>query len=270
MSNTIKEIVIIDQPGQLCNQIWSYSPFIAYSRYHKMAISIYGFWEYEYLFPGLASSEVKFIPKRKLYDLASRIIIKIMIIRCSDILTAPKILGGKTYVRSWYAEKPTEEFYCMQNYLRKIFKLPVYSSKKTTKYRIGIHVRRGDYISWRGGRYYYSINQYYEEAVKLAIELFPGEKVEFAIASNEPMQELADRLPNAIYERRNSAVDDLALLSSCSVIIGPPSTFSMWASFYSSVPMLFLLGQRDAKCLSMPPYIIRQNKFSDGSSLDLG
>jgi hypothetical protein len=32
-------------------------------------------------------------------------------------------------------------------------------------------------------------------------------------------------------------IDDLYALSECDYIIGPPSTFSEWASFYGSVPL---------------------------------
>lgn len=53
-----------------------------------------------------------------------------------------------------------------------------------------------------------------------------GLKVRFEIFSDE----------NAV----RSAEDDQTLMSQCDYIIGPPSTFSTWASFMGKVPLLHL------------------------------
>jgi hypothetical protein len=36
---------------------------------------------------------------------------------------------------------------------------------------------------------------------------------------------------------RGSAVEDLYSLARCDYLLGPPSTFSLWASFYGNVPL---------------------------------
>jgi len=38
-------------------------------------------------------------------------------------------------------------------------------------------------------------------------------------------------------------IEDLYTLASCDYIIGPPSTFTMWASFYGRVPLYKIIDR---------------------------
>jgi hypothetical protein len=71
------------------------------------------------------------------------------------------------------------------------------------------------------------------------ISLVPGQNLTFLVFSNEQLEASAfDGLPVVLSD--NSAVVDLALMGRCQYLMGPPSTFSAWASFYSQVPLCFL------------------------------
>jgi len=44
ISDDTKRVVIIDEPGQLCNQLWAYSPIIGFlTQRRKYLLTIYGF-----------------------------------------------------------------------------------------------------------------------------------------------------------------------------------------------------------------------------------
>lgn len=104
--------------------------------------------------------------------------------------------------------------------------------RKTNKTLVGVHVRRTDYKDWFRGKYYFS-PAVYEKALKEISELHPN-GVHFIICSDEKLT-AADfpSLPEEqLYFSRNSFIIDFVLLSSCDYIIGPPSTFSGYASFY--------------------------------------
>lgn len=103
---------------------------------------------------------------------------------------------------------------------------------------VGIHVRLGDNWKWKGGRYYFPVSQYVTWMREL-IAQFPGRKVSFLICSDEPRQE--GEFPGLVVGfGPGSQMGDLHALARCDWILGPLSTFSMWASFYGNKP-LFLI-----------------------------
>ena len=96
-------------------------------------------------------------------------------------------------------------------------------------------MRQGDYRRNMGGKYYYTAQQY-GKIMKDVERLFPGRTVGFLVCS--------DGTPDKGYfkEVRSAAgtghvAEDLYALAKCDYLIGPPSTYSMWASFYGNVPI---------------------------------
>lgn len=106
--------------------------------------------------------------------------------------------------------------------------------RKNAEMIIGIHIRQGDYKKFMDGKYYY-ITECYVNKMKEVQELFKDKKLFFIICSNEPQNIISNDLN--YYISNNDKVVDLLLLSKCDYIIGPPSTFSMWASFYGNTPL---------------------------------
>jgi hypothetical protein len=103
----------------------------------------------------------------------------------------------------------------------------------------GIHMRLGDYKRFKSGRWFYSIEQYVAK-MREFYELFRSRKpVRFLVCSDENLPQDAFRwLPVAFSS--GQFMEDLLALSQCDFILGPPSTFSAWASFYGDVPLRFL------------------------------
>jgi hypothetical protein len=106
--------------------------------------------------------------------------------------------------------------------------------------RIGIHIRRGDYRVYHDGKYYFDDNLYFR-VVKTLATLF-GNQVQFVLASNEALDDLTEGLfPGSEFVvAPTDPLVTLAALGQCAVIIGPPSTFSGWASFAYEVPVAFI------------------------------
>jgi glycosyl transferase family 11 len=103
---------------------------------------------------------------------------------------------------------------------------------------VGFHVRRLDYRTYRNGEYYFD-DVVWASWIRQAREVFRSDEKRFIgiIFSDEDVAGLVNsandliRGPGGIYE-------DLCMLSKCDYIIGPPSTFSGWASFIGRVPLL--------------------------------
>lgn len=257
-------IIVMDAPGQLCNQLWSYSPLIAQAKEENQTIYINGFDDYKDNFPSLNRYKfIRFInPKWSKYlEGTLKVFIK------TDGLFS-KLPGGSSVVfSSWSLPKDTQRFIRNADLIRKIFEIPdaLGIKRQSTDIIIGMHVRRGDYKSWNEGKYYYT-NDHYMAIAEALRSQFDG-SVKFFIASNEPADELLSKVPNS-FSLNISAISDLKSLSMCDYIFGPPSTFSMWASFYGQVPCRFILPDDEDWSLSDFEPIVAQNLFLSGNRLD--
>lgn len=108
---------------------------------------------------------------------------------------------------------------------------------------LGLHVRRGDYARWQGGRYFFS-DARYAAVVRRFAALHPDRKLTVFVCGNDPTldRELFRREVhevNFVFAEGNPA-EDLCLLSKCDWLAGPPSTFSLVASMYRDVPLYWI------------------------------
>lgn len=100
---------------------------------------------------------------------------------------------------------------------------------------VGVHIRRGDYAEWQNGKYYFEIETY-KKLMNEIIRLMPNKRVSFLICSNE-MIDSANWEGLDVSNGSGHLVEDMYSLAECDYLIGPPSTFSIWASFYGQKPL---------------------------------
>ena len=112
---------------------------------------------------------------------------------------------------------------------------------------IGVHLRGGDYRNFEGGKWYYSPDQYYEKMKEVAtLEIFRNKRIAFVICTNEKDVSLPSAGNFSVFNEERHFMEDLYLLAKCDYIIGPPSTFSIWASFYGNKP-LYMIREQETK-----------------------
>jgi hypothetical protein len=106
---------------------------------------------------------------------------------------------------------------------------------------VGIHIRRGDYRKCRPQWIFE--DRFYHALVNRLSSLFPERRCGFLVASDE---DLAVRWPAETKITRSSGqiVEDLYALAGCDFLVGAPSTFCLWASFYGRTPYLTLTEER--------------------------
>ncbi len=108
---------------------------------------------------------------------------------------------------------------------------------------IGIHLRRGDFKLYQNAKFYFHDDVYIDKMEQIQTHFnSTGKRVLFLICSNEPIQEHNFKKYN-IRLGMNKLIEDLYSLAKCDYLIGPPSTYSMWASFYGKVPLLNINNQ---------------------------
>lgn len=104
---------------------------------------------------------------------------------------------------------------------------------------VGVHIRRGDYRTFKGGKYFYALDAY-AGLMERAGAIFPGRRVTFLVCSDEdPGGEVFSQFD--CVRGTGHFIEDLYALAECDYLMGPPSTYTMWASFYGRVPLYSVL-----------------------------
>lgn len=258
----MRYLVQYDTPGQMCNRFWSYIDQVGYAIETKSKILVL-FWDESLKeFDNLRRNPFLKFP------LYSNILIKLF--GEKRYLNYLKILCTNRYSRWIYRHILKKYVKAIKGYdyhndhlyypkylpeIRELFqpneniRLPIDSYfmklKKEGFSIIGIHIRRGDYKNWRGGKYFYSLDDYSDFMSQIE-RCLNTEKIIFYISTNERQEKLNHLAHHRLCERRgSSAAMDLYALSKCDYIIGPPSTFSRWASLMGSVP-IYLIWDKTA------------------------
>lgn len=256
--------VIYDNPGQTCNRYWAMLDSLgwAISTGHKLKVL---FWEpslkeYDRLrsskwvsFPIYTSSPEK---RKWIWKFVRHGWLPQFFFWCP---LTHFFLG---YMKGW-PERYSTKYYpkCMDT-IRELF-LPnedvvndVENAYKIARQKadlvVGVHVRHGDYIGWERGIYYYSWEEY-SAFMQQMEELYKEKKVSFYISCIEDIPtEIRSRF-QIVETQKKTVATDLYGLQKADLIIGPPSTFSQWASLMGNVPFQILPSNN---------HIIKKEAFS--------
>ena len=112
--------------------------------------------------------------------------------------------------------------------------------------RLAVHIRRGDYKVWMGGKYFFNDDVYIEH-IRQFLDNFPVKKVSVFICTNDRNLNVncyREALGlKSIYCPKGNEAEDLCLLSQCDYIIGVKSTFSLMAAFYNNRPIYWIMDK---------------------------
>jgi hypothetical protein len=100
---------------------------------------------------------------------------------------------------------------------------------------VGVHIRHGDYRRFKDGRFLYTHEQY-RRAMASVESAFPGSEITFLVCSDAPTPDGCFGTLDVMFGP-GQEVEDLYALAHCDRIIGPPSTYSRWASYWGNVPL---------------------------------
>lgn len=112
------------------------------------------------------------------------------------------------------------------------------------KHLVGVHIRQGDYQTWRGGAYFIPqtrVREILDEYLQMNNHTAAGTC--FVVTSDGPVDTSLFNGLN-ISLRKENAVYDLFLLSSTDVIIGGNSTFGAFASYYGNIPLIVMQKEK--------------------------
>lgn len=246
--------VICDAPGQTCNRLWTYVASVAQCLAEKKKMVIIFFdWTIED-FPYLLHCKFIWFPlyhKWYLYYGNGWNNYKGLTWKVTHNKTWDKIFKFLGFTKGWSTR--TDMRYLQQTLpdLKRIFRPKeeimqkaeglISNMKKNADIVVGVHIRRGDYATWHEGRFFYELEEYHQFMLRVK-ELYKDKRVSFFISSNEDfsLEQFTNCECSKSGKESSGAILDLYTLSLCSLIIGPFSSYSRWASFIGEVPLCFL------------------------------
>ena len=177
-------------------------------------------------------------------------------------------------VNAWEQRIHSSSFLKENDFIRSVI-LPEAESRKKAAERIellrqkfdvivAVHIRRGDYKTFLEGKYYFEDDFYLHKMEQINHLLAPA-KVVFAIFSNEKIDINNFTTINASFNNDNTPIGDMWGISLCDFIIGPLSTFSMWASFFKKVPLHFIQKNTEIKTMDIFSPFIAQDLQKSGA-----
>ena len=246
---------IIQAQGQTCNQFWIYSNYIADGIENGDRIAI---WTPDVTmadYPALSDNDIVRYPlylpwlaKAIGRERYLRLLRRIFANRYSlwflknffRIVPGAEFIVGMVGVdMTHHRLKHKQELlhiFSPAPHIRERIERQFAAVRSRRKVVVGVHIRRGDYKYAFDGRYYYTDAQF-DSLIRQANALFGAGDTAFFIASDQRVDMEAFPNVECFVADNPTPTDDWYGLSRGDYIIGPPSTFSGWASFYGDVPL---------------------------------
>lgn len=267
------QIILHNKYGQLGNRVILITHFIKYALDHQHKLDISNFEEYKTLFnerslKSLEKSGIRFTKLSSIhkfyrtlgYRLGSKIsnFIKIWDIRQAfDMQDRTCVLednfpsASYVFPDGWLFRSSKLSAHD-RPWVQQLFRPNAAIEEKLSaflkqldsqKETIGLHIRRGDYKGFLGGKYYFEFD-YYLKLIERIQEEFP--QTNLIICSDEKLPEEFDKF-DQVFVSKSDFVTDLFLLSKCAFIVGVPSTFSLIAAYLGDAKLLHVKGMLEIK-----------------------
>ena len=273
-------ILLIDNGGQTCNQLWAYASALIHSIETCQRICVLTYDKEIVNFPHLLKSKYFSFPLyssilHKCFGIGTYVKLIRRVLRGKNHNCYPflfRLFRNKVF-------KPWDHLYDLDTnkYIDELKATFSFSNEikeyvdsqfleKTKGYDtiVGVHIRRGDYKYWQCGHYFLEMSQY-RMICKNIIKLYPHKKLKFFISTNENIN--ADEWNEIDYFviNQSSAMKDLYGLTKCDMIIGPPSSFSRWAAFIGEKKLSFIQDKNQNEFTFK--HVLTYGYFTDGSPI---
>lgn len=268
-------IIISDKQGQLGNRLFVFANFVAFATEHNLKLIYPGFEEYACYFDRIQYNLLCVYPSkdkgiypskrfRVLYFKSIHYLVRLLeilhfqksklhqiinigledsIVLDNSLFLRAALSKKLLFCKGWryrsnnfrkYSEQIRVFFTPRKDILLNVNQLIV-KAKSKADIIVGVHIRQGDYKKFQGGKFYYELEAYVWLMKQVQL-LFEEKKVLFIVCSNQK-QDFTHIKDLNILPGNNHFVEDLYTFASCDYLIGPPSTYTMWASFYGKVPL---------------------------------
>lgn len=254
-------MLFVRDKGQMCNNIYQYINMYAWARKHNLSTMSMRF---AHKYKGFAICHTPYHNKA-VYTLA-KALRALRIIPCVDYddnsMTTEErehrlLTSHSAMVKGWgvryvsilpeYMDE-IRKLFAFDDCIREAARRNMLPSDDTTV-NIGLHIRRGDYRTFLGGRHYFT-DKDFTDTLSMLLENFNGRRCNIYVCTNDKKID-HDHFLRTIRndEKRNdchiafphgSGQEDLCLLSECDYILGPVSSYSLIATMYGKARCLWM------------------------------
>ncbi len=266
-------IIIANKPGYLANRLIIFSNFIAYALEYDQKILNPAFGDFAKYFQGTQKSSIPRFPQKNGFKTSSilnkpsygffnicartvrRLGLKSKIVSSTSLQwdetfsldsefkpARVHFIEGWKYRNTFLMQKHKESiksFFSLASAYDEKLKTYMAKYKSTEITLVGVHVRHGDYETFESGRFFYEVETYLDIMRKVR-DLLPDKQVRFIVSTNNTQLSKDDFKDLNVEMGPGHFVLDLYTLSHCDYILGPPSTFSAWASYFGNTPLYFI------------------------------
>ncbi|HOJ62856.1 MAG TPA: alpha-1,2-fucosyltransferase [Spirochaetota bacterium] len=275
---TNKNTIIIEGFGQLANRIIQYSHFIASGKEYGLNIYNPDFKKYACYFKGSHKQDIpcflsndkdskfpaflffifkiqsKFIKKNFKFNIGNLLFFTYTDENDFFISEFANLRKKYIFIKGWNFrdyENVKKHYTTIVSYFEPVdqYKREIenFINPLKEKYDIlvGVHIRRGDYKEWQNGKYYFSDEVYFNYLSQLK-NIFANKNTLFIIFSDEKINidYYKDKGLNVILSEGDMILD-IYRMASCDYIIGPVSTFNLWASYYGKKPHRYIKNSNE-------------------------
>lgn len=253
-------IIISKHTNQLCNRLFTYLPILSYALEANQKVQfLFQYKGYNNFFPNLekAGYRSRLTDSSINASLTSKVFNALVSAadKCVHLILKPgeqlplRQPLGVLFNPKWRDIRYDKAYIAKHaNTLRQLFAPNEATANAVSQMfgtsqavTVGVHMRGGDYRTYKGGIYYYTPEQYRHFMLQIKNELeAAGKQVRFLICSNEKVDKSAFADFDIFMQNGTDMLVDLYGLAQCQYIMGPPSTYSQWASFYGQTPYLEL------------------------------
>jgi len=243
--------------SQMCNNLLQYAHVYAWGREHGRKVISMRF-SYKYKYFKISHSNLVSFPLYLLAKYAAALHIlptaSFKHAECDPVALERMMLRHKNIVVSgWYARwydlflkyrsDICDLFTIDEEYTAPVRKrMTMAEAGEGEVLRLGVHIRRGDYREWLGGKYFYDDIKY-ARYIDAFARLNPDNKIHVYLSTND--SQVSANTFRALVKEKNvtvhllggNAVEDLFMLSECDYVMGPPSTYSLVAVMYRDLPL---------------------------------
>ncbi len=276
-----KILIVIDQYGRLGNRLYLFAQLIEYSKRTKREIWMPGFYDYADFFESFKDNRLtkfpipikrcKFFLTKEYFSFCQKLPAMInysrinkwflfvsfysdndgnpfeKLMKCSKpcILFSGFIFNNFS-LSTKKSKKEIDEIFIPNNKFFHDIKEPIQKLLKNSNIIVGVLIRQTDYREWNQGRHFYSSKQYAKILLKFN-KKYPQKNISYFIASDESQDEILFKDLNCII-RVGYPLENMYTLSKCDYLIGPPSSYIGWSSFYGNIPLFSITSENDLPC----------------------
>lgn len=262
-----KRVWVLDYTGRLGNRLKLLTHLSAAAMEHGFAIANPAFWKYRSDFQAWHNNSLNFFPGNSVWPAPPRLerILRGALYRVARL--AEMIPGLRREIgwlrcgdedevdfssadsRQRLEKGPKNLFLWGYNFhatplvkkhrtrLLELFR-PRFQPSASPGWILALHIRRGDYREWAGGRYYFSWEAY-RNWIRQAVARWAEKSPKVMVFSDEAVPDSIAKEPG-VELCRGSPAEDLFRMAGSRVILGPPSSFSDWAAWYGGAARLRL------------------------------